>query len=100
MSDLNLPAAARRLGVSVRILRKAIRLGNIQAPANINALTPLSHDWLTQTKATIAASPKALNVTPQKVAPFARFEGTSAYQPYPRKVRAYVAFKRANRAHG
>lgn len=98
MSDLNLPAAARRLGVSVRILRRAMRVGNIEAPANMNALTSLSHDWLAKTEATIAASPKALNVTPQKVPAFARFEGTSAYQPYPRKVRAYVAFKAAKRA--
>ena len=100
MSDsktLNLPAAARRFGVSVRTLRQAIRLGNIPAPANLNATTSLSSEWLASAKSAVGASPKALNVTPQKVPAFARYEGTSAFRKYPNRVREYNDHKNKTR---
>lgn len=90
---LNLPAAASRLGVSVRVLRRAIRVGNIPAPANLNAGSHLSQEWLASARSAVAASPKALHVTRQTVPAFARYEGTSAFRKYPNRVREYNAHK-------
>jgi hypothetical protein len=93
MSDtagLGLPDAARHLGVSVRILRQAIRIGRIPAPPHLTATSRLPADWLTAAEAAIEAAPKALHRTlPQKVPAFARFEGTSAWRKYRRRVREY-----------
>ena len=63
MSDtppLGLPEAARRLGVSVRVLRGAIRAGRIAAPPNMSAVVSLSPEWLSSAEAAVAASPQLL----------------------------------------
>ncbi len=93
MTTLNFPAAARHLGVPVRVLRRAIRTGKIQAPANLNALSHLSQDWLASAQAAVTASPKVLSVFPQRVPAFARYEGTSAFRKYPTRVREFNAHK-------
>ena len=93
MSTLSLPAAASHLGVPVRVLRRAIRMGNIPAPATLNALSLLSQEWFASVQLAVAANPKALKVYPQKVPAFARYEGTSCFRKYPNRVREYNAHK-------
>lgn len=85
--------AARHLGVPVRVLRRAIRAGQIPAPPP-TATAHLSAEWLNSAQAAAAASPKALGRSlPQKVAPFARYEGTSAWRKYPNRVREYAHYR-------
>ena len=93
MNTLSLPSAASHLGVPVRVLRRAIRLGTIPAPANVNALSLLSQEWLASAKSAVEANPKALKVYPQKVPAFARYEGTSCFRKYPNRVREFNAHK-------
>ena len=93
MSTLSLPDAASHLGVPVRVLRRAIRLGTIPAPANLNALSLLSKEWLDSVHSAVAANPKALKVFPQKVPAFARYVGTSCFRKYPNRVREFNANK-------
>lgn len=99
MSDtttFGLPEAASRLGVPVRVLRRAIRAGKIPAPAHLNATTSLSAEWLASAQAAAAASPNALSRAPrQKVPAFARYKGTSAWTQYRVRVRGYARFKAA-----
>ncbi len=99
MSDtasLGLPEAARRLGVPVRILRRAIRTGKIPAPPQLTATTALSAEWLSSAEAAVEASPSALSfAVPQKIPAFARYKGTSAWQKYSRRVREYAHFRAA-----
>ncbi len=91
--DLGFCEAARRLGVPVRTLRHAIRAGTIPAPPQLTATARLSAEWLEGAQAAVAASPKALKQTArQKVPAFARYEGTSAWRKYPRRVREYARF--------
>jgi hypothetical protein len=96
MSDttqLGFPEAARRLGVPLRILRRAIRAGRLPAPPHTAATASLPADWLAQVRASVAASPKALSRrSPQKVPPFARYEGTSAWRKYANRVREHARF--------
>ena len=93
---MGLPDAARHFGVSIRVLRRAMRNGTIPAPAGMNATVSLSADWLNSAKAAIAASPKGLRAAaPQKVPAYARYEGTSAWHKYPVRVRAYARFRAA-----
>ena len=93
-STLGLQDAARRLGVSVRVLRHAIRTGKVPAPANLTATSPLSADWLDSVVAAVKASPGALSsATRQKVAPFARYEGTSAWRKYTKRVHEFARFR-------
>ena len=96
MSDtttLGFPEAARRLGVSLRVLRHAINIGKIPAPAHLSATATLSAEWFGSAQAAAKASPTALNRTfQQKVPPFARYPGTSAWRKYPNRVREYAAF--------
>jgi len=90
---IGFPEAARRLGVPLRILRRAIRAGRIAAPKHLKATAALSAEWLAQTQAAVEASPKALSrSSPQKVPGFARYEGTSAWRKYRARVRAYEKF--------
>ena len=90
-STLGLPEAARRLGVSLRVLRHAIRVGDIPAPANLPATVALSSEWLASAKATAEANPKALSRSfHQRVPAFARYEVTSAWHKHPNRVRAYA----------
>jgi hypothetical protein len=90
-SNFGFPEAARQLGVSLRVLRHAIRAGKIPAPAHNTATASLSGEWLANAEAAAAASPKALSrgFKPQKVAPFAHYEGTSCWRKYKSRVRDY-----------
>ena len=95
-SPLGFPDAARRLGVPVRVLRRAIRAGRIPAPPHPGALAALPAGWLDEAHAAVAASPKALTrAAPGQVPPFARYEGTSAWRKYRNRVREYVRFRAA-----
>ena len=90
------PEAAARLGVSVRTLRRAIRAGRVPAPAQSGATAVLSAAWLESVQATVQAAPAALSRSlPQKVVPFARYEGTSCWRKYRTRVRDYYAFQAA-----
>ena len=101
MSDtatLGLPDAARRLGVSVGVLRRAIRAGRIPAPPHMGATVALPAEWLESVKAAVEASPNALsNAARQRVPPFARYEGTSAWRKYSIRVREFNHFHAASR---
>lgn len=88
------PEAAARLGMPLRVLRKAIRAGRLPAPANNTATAILSAEWLSSVEAKIKAEPSALNrIVSQKVAPFARYEGTSCWRKYPNRVNDFYAFQ-------
>lgn len=96
IASLSLPEAARRLGVSVRVLRRAIRTGKVPAPPQLAATVPLPTEWLASVQSAVEASPKVFtSVLPQKVPPFARYEGTSAWRKYPKRVREYARFQAA-----
>ncbi len=99
MSDtppLGLAGAARRLGLPVRALRQSIRAGAIPAPPHLSATTPLPAEWLAGAEAAMEARPKALHpAARQKVPPFARYQGTSAWRKYNRRVREYARFRAA-----
>lgn len=93
-STIGFPEAARRLGVPVRVLRGAIRAGRIPAPPRGGATAVLPAAWLADAQAAVKASSKALNRTSsQKVPPFARYEGTSAWRKYTNRVRDYARFR-------
>jgi hypothetical protein len=93
-TTLGFPEAAARLGVSLRVLRHAIRAGKIPAPAENTAVARLSADWLASAQKAVEANPTALNrAFPQKAPPFARYQGTSAWRKYAVRVRAYAAAK-------
>jgi hypothetical protein len=92
-APLGFPEAARRLGVPLRVLRRAIRDGKIPAPPQLGATAVLSAGWFDSVAAAVEASPRLLNRTPpQKVPPFARYEGTSAWRKYRNRVREHTAF--------
>ncbi len=101
MSDLppiGLPEAARRLGVPLRVLRRAIRSGKIAAPSHLTATSNLPADWLEGAMAQVKAHPGTLKRSSrQKVAPFARYVGTSAWRKYANRVREYNHFRAADR---
>ncbi len=89
-SSLGLPEAAHRLGVSLRVLRHAIRAGQIPAPTGLTATATLSAEWLASAQAAAAANPKALSRSfLQRVPPYARYVGTSVWHQYHEKVRAH-----------
>ena len=97
-SPIGLSQAARSLGISIRRLRRAIRAGTISAPEHLTATTALSAEWLSSTQSALEASPKALARTVrQKVPPFARYEGTSAWRKYSGRVREYARYQAAAR---
>jgi hypothetical protein len=76
------------------VLRRAIRAGRVPAPAHQAATASLSGEWFASVQAAVAASPEALSRSaPQKVPPFARYEGTSAWRKYPNRVREYARFR-------
>jgi hypothetical protein len=88
------PEAARRLGVSLRVLRRAIRDGKIPAPANQAATAALSAEWLHSAQDAVKAAPNALSrAFAQKEPAFARYEGTSAWRKYANRVREYNRFR-------
>jgi hypothetical protein len=91
---LGFPDAASHFGVSIRVLRQAIRSGKIPAPAQVNAVANLSHEWLESVQAAVKAFPHALSRRlPQRVPPFARYEGTSAWRKYASRVREFAHFQ-------
>ena len=93
-STIGFPEAAKRLGVPVRVLRRAIRAGKIAAPPRLTATAPLSAEWLQTAQATAAAAPKTLSrASLQKVPPFARFQGTSAWRKYAIRAREYARYR-------
>jgi hypothetical protein len=95
-SKFGFPEAALRLGVTVRVLRRAIRAGKLPAPPQLNATASLPAEWLASAEAAVAASPKALSRgTTQKTPAFARYEGTSAWRKYANRVRDYARFRAA-----
>ena len=92
-----LPDAARRLGVHPRILKHAIRTGKVSAPPQGPGSVPDS--WVAEAGPKVAAAAHALNgMSSRRVPEFARFEGTSAWQQFPRRARAYARFKAARAA--
>ncbi len=99
MSDtapMGLPEAARHLGVTIRVLRRAMRAGTIPSAGKLTATTVLSPEWLASAKTASEANPKSLmRGGKQKVPAFARYEGTSAWRKYTDRVRAFNAFRAA-----
>ena len=93
MTALSLIDAATHLGVPVRVLRRAIRMGHLPAPAGLNALTLLSQEWLASAQMAAVANPKAFKVFPQKVPAYARYEGTSCFRKYRNRVREFNEHK-------
>jgi predicted site-specific integrase-resolvase len=97
MSDLQtlgFPQAAQRLGVSISVLRRAIRAGRISAPAHLTAVSPLSAEWLASAEAAVKSSPDILSRRQaQKTPAFARYKGTSAWRKYAARVREYARFQ-------
>lgn len=88
----NILTAARRLGVPVRILRRAVRDGHLPALSG-GALAPLPPGWMTQAEAKLETAPKTLSRAAfQKTPDFARYDGTSAWRKYRIRVREYYAF--------
>jgi hypothetical protein len=93
-SKLGFPEAARRFGVTIRVLRRAIRTGRLPAPPHLSATASLPADWFASAQAAVTASPKALSRgTTQKTPAFARYEGTSAWRKYSTRVREYARFR-------
>ena len=93
---LGFPEAARRLGVTVRVLRQAIRAGKIAPPPRVSATAVLPAEWLAGVQAAVKAQPTTFAQTfKQKVPAFARYEGTSAWHKHRQKVRAYAWFRAA-----
>ena len=94
-SPMGLPEAAHHLGVTIRVLRRAIRAGAIPgASGKLTATSVLSPEWLDGAKAASDANPHSLSRGgKQKVPPFARYEGTSAWRKYSNRVKAFNAFR-------
>jgi hypothetical protein len=93
-STVGFAEAAARLGVTVRVLRRAIRAGRVPAPAaKVSAVTPLTTAWLEGVLAAADENPAVLTrETAQKVVPFARYPGTSAWRKYHTRVTDYYRF--------
>jgi hypothetical protein len=93
MSDtttIGFPEAARRLGVSLTVLRQAIRAKKIPAPAGLTATSHLSTTWLNEVLAAVKADHKMLSRgAPTHTPAFAHYDGTSAWRKFPRRVRDY-----------
>jgi hypothetical protein len=97
-SPLGFPEAARRLGVALWVLRRAIRTGRIPAPPQVGATASIPAAWLERVEAEVKEQPALLSRRfQQKVPAFARYEGTSAFRKYANKVREYAHFQAARR---
>ena len=93
MTKLGFPEAARRLGVTVCVLRRAISTGRLPAPPQLGATASLPAEWFASAEAAAKASPKALSRgTAQKTPAFAHYRGTSAWRKYRVRVREYTRF--------
>ena len=98
-SSVGFPEAASRLGVPIRVLRRAIRAGRIAAPERVTAVSTFDAAWLEGVQAAVAASPKILGrISFGKTPAFARYEGTSAWCKYPNRVREYARFRAGAKA--
>ncbi len=99
-TTIGFPEAARRLGVSLRVLRHAIRTGKVSAPPQVTATASLPADWLKSVEMAVAENSALLNRSfSQKVPPFARYEGTSAWRKYTIRVHAHARFRAAAEQH-
>ncbi len=95
-AKLGFPEAAHKLGVSIGVLRRAIRDGKISAPPQVNATAALPAEWLEQAEKTAQESPSVLSrASKQKVPAFARYKGTSAWRKYAKRVREFAHFQAA-----
>jgi len=95
-SKLGFSEAAAHFGVSIRVLRRAIRAGSIPAPAELNAVASLSPAWIESVEESVKQSPGALSRRlRQRVPAFARYEGTSAWRKYASRVRDFAHFQKA-----
>ena len=93
-ATISLHEAARSLGASIRVVRRAIRAGKLPAPPQVGATALVPREWLARAKAAAEATPGILgNAAPQKAPPFARYEGTSAWRKYRNRVREYESYK-------
>ena len=91
---MTLPEAARRLGVSVRVLRTALRAGKLPSLPDLGATTPISAEWLAAAETAIEAAPKTFSRAAEQKAPaFVRYEGTSAWRKYSVRVREFAEFR-------
>lgn len=93
-SKFGFPEVAQRFGVPISVLRRAIRAGRIPAPVDTRAVAHLSEEWVARVATAVQESPDALNRhLKQRVPPFARYQGTSAWRKYDNRVRDYAAFR-------
>jgi hypothetical protein len=96
-ADLGLPDAARHFGVSVRVLRHAMRAGALPCPVPLTATTALPRTWLAEAEAAVKQKPGLFKRGhAAKVPPFARYKGTSAWQKFRTRARAYAEYRAAN----
>jgi predicted DNA-binding transcriptional regulator AlpA len=97
---IGLSEAASALGISIGTLRRAIRAGTFPAPPHLAATAPIPAAWLKSAQAAVEASPNKSfsRATKQKVAPFARYEGTSAWRKYRNRVREYTRHQAETKA--
>jgi hypothetical protein len=96
MSDTSLGflEAARRLGVPLRVLRGAINAGRLPAPPHKHATATLPAEWFASVQKALDEAPGALSrATKQKVPDYARYEGTSAWRKYKKRVHEFAAFQ-------
>lgn len=90
-STIGFPEAARHLGVPLRVLRHAIRSGRVPAPPQQGATAAIPTAWLDKVAAQAKAAPKTFSrAADQKVPNFARYEGTSAWRKFRKRVHAYA----------
>jgi hypothetical protein len=95
-SKIGFPEAAERFGVPIWVLRRAIRDGKIPAPVDASAVAQLSEEWIASVAEAVQKSPAALSRhLKQRVPPFARYNGTSAWRKYASRVRDHRAFRAA-----
>jgi hypothetical protein len=95
-ATIGFPEAASRFGVPIWVLRRAIRAGKIPAPADASAVAPLSEAWIASVLVALQETPTALSWhLKQRVPPFARYQGTSAWRKYASRVRDYNRFRAA-----
>ncbi len=95
-STLGFAEAAKTLGVSIRTLRHAIRTGKIPAPAGVSAVSTLDAEWLAGVQQTAKADRGVFKHGGKPAVPaFARYEGTSAWRKFHRRVREFNAARAA-----
>ena len=74
-SNFGFPEAARQLGVSLRVLRHAIRTGKIAAPAQNTATARLTGAWLAEASKAVAIQPLSRALKAQKGRPLRALRG-------------------------